>query len=141
MESIDPKGQRIFVADAMSGNVITAKPDSLVLDAAKNMVNHDIGAIVVTDSDMLPLGIITEGDIVRALVKKEIDIESTTVKDVMTTPVITITDDIELSFAARLMASRHIKKLCIVDLQGRLIGILTEGDVIKHAGYLIKLFR
>ncbi len=59
----------------------------------------------------------------------------------MTAPVITITDDIELSAAARLMAVKHIKKLCIVDLDGKLKGIMTESDVIRHASYLIKVFE
>ncbi|MCL5679888.1 MAG: CBS domain-containing protein [Candidatus Marsarchaeota archaeon] len=135
------EGNSVLVKDAMSKNAITAKAGDLVADIAKIMVEREIGGVIIVDDDMFPIGIVTEGDIVRNLVAKKMDLEDTVAKDIMTTPVITITDDIELSAAARLMAARHIKKLCIVDLDGKLKGIMTESDVIKHAGYLIKLFQ
>jgi len=135
------EGNNLLVEDAMSRNVITAKPSDLVSDIAKIMAEHEIGGVIIVDDDMFPLGIVTDGDIVRNLVAKKLDPEDTLAKDIMTTPVVTITDDIELSAAARLMAARHIKKLCIVDLDGKLKGIMTESDVIRHAGYLIKLFQ
>ncbi len=135
------EGNSVLVKDAMSKNAITAKAGDLVADIAKIMVEREIGGVIIVDDDMFPIGIVTEGDIVRNLVANKMGLEDTVAKDVMTTPVITITDDIELSAAARLMAARHIKKLCIVDLDGKLKGIMTESDVIKHAGYLIKLFQ
>ena len=117
------EGNSVLVKDAMSKNAITAKAGDLVADIAKIMVEREIGGVIIVDDDMFPIGIVTEGDIVRNLVAKKMDLEDTVAKDIMTTPVITITDDIELSAAARLMAARHIKKLCIVDLDGKLKGL------------------
>ncbi|MCL4404934.1 CBS domain-containing protein [Candidatus Marsarchaeota archaeon] len=131
----------LLVKDAMSGNVITAKADDIAFDVIKTMVKKEIGAIIVVDDDMFPIGIVTEGDVVRNIVLKGRDAKTAKVSEIMSSPVITITDDIPLSDAARLMAANHIKKLCIVSLDGRLTGIMTESDVIKHAGYLIKLFQ
>ncbi|OWP53281.1 Inosine-5'-monophosphate dehydrogenase [Candidatus Micrarchaeum sp.] len=134
-------GSDIIVEDAMTKDVVIAKPNDLVSNIAKLMSEKEIGSVIVVDENMYPLGIVTEGDIVRNVIAEDKDPKTTVAKDVMTTPVITITDDIELSSAARLMAVKHIKKLCIVSLDGKLKGIMTEGDVIKHAGYLINLFR
>jgi len=131
----------LLVKDAMSGNVITAKAGDIALDVVKTMVKKEIGAIIVVDDDMFPIGIVTEGDVVRNIVVKGRDAKTAKVSEIMSSPVITITDDIALSDAARLMAANHIKKLCIVSLDGKLKGIMTESDVIKHAGYLIKLFQ
>lgn len=131
----------VVVEDAMTKNVVVAKPGDNVSDMAKLMSDKEIGSVIVVDDNMCPLGIVTEGDIVRKVIAEGKDPKTTAAKDIMTTPAITITDDIELSSAARLMAVKHIKKLCIVSLDGRLKGIMTEGDVIKHAGYLINLFK
>ena len=134
-------GEDIMVGDAMTTDIVVAKPGDLVSGIAKLMAEKEIGSVIVVDEDMYPIGIVTEGDIVRNVIAEDKDPKTTAAKEIMTTPVITITDDIELSAAARLMAARHIKKLCIVSLDGKLKGIMTEGDVIKHAGYLIKLFQ
>lgn len=134
-------GNNVTVKDVMTKNAVVAKPNDLASDIAKLMAAKDIGAVIVVDNDMHPIGIVTEGDMVRSLIAMEKNPDTTQAKDIMTTPVITITDDIELSAAARLMAVKHIKKLCIVSLDGKLKGIMTEGDVIKHASYLIKLFQ
>jgi CBS domain-containing protein len=134
-------GEDITVEDAMTTDVVVAKPGDFVSGIAKLMAEKEIGSVIVVDEDMYPLGIVTEGDIVRNVIAEGKDPKTTAAKDIMTTPAITITDDIELSDAARLMAVKHIKKLCIVSLDGKLTGIMTEGDVIKHAGYLIKLFQ
>lgn len=134
-------GNDVVVEDAMTKNVVIAKPGDNVSDMAKLMSDKEIGSVIVVDDNMCPLGIVTEGDIVRKVIAEGKDPKTTAAKDIMTTPAITITDDIELSSAARLMAVKHIKKLCIVSLDGRLKGIMTEGDVIKHAGYLINLFK
>ncbi len=134
-------GNDVVVEDAMTKNVVVAKPGDNVSDMAKLMSDKEIGSVIVVDDNMCPLGIVTEGDIVRKVIAEGKDPKTTAAKDIMTTPAITITDDIELSSAARLMAVKHIKKLCIVSLDGRLKGIMTEGDVIKHAGYLINLFK
>ena len=134
-------GNDVVVEDAMTKNVVVAKPGDNVSDMAKLMSDKEIGSVIVVDDNMCPLGIVTEGDIVRKVIAEGKDPKTTAAKGIMTTPAITITDDIELSSAARLMAVKHIKKLCIVSLDGRLKGIMTEGDVIKHAGYLINLFK
>ncbi len=134
-------GNDTIVEDAMTKDVVVAKPNDFVFDIAKLMSEKEIGSVIVVDENMCPMGIVTEGDIVRNVIAKGKDPKKTAAKDIMTTPAITITDDIALSSAARLMAVKHIKKLCIVSLDGKLKGIMTEGDVIKHAGYLINLFR
>ncbi|OJI07919.1 MAG: hypothetical protein BK997_01285 [Candidatus Micrarchaeum sp. ARMAN-1] len=134
-------GEDIMVEDAMTTDVVVAKPSDLVSGIAKLMAEKEIGSVIVVDEDMYPLGIVTEGDIVRNVIAEDMDPKTTAAKEIMTAPVITITSDIKLSDAARLMAVKHIKKLCIVSLNGKLKGIMTEGDVIKHAGYLIKLFQ
>ncbi|MCL4371840.1 CBS domain-containing protein [Candidatus Marsarchaeota archaeon] len=131
----------MHVSDAMSYSAITGSKNDKVSDLAQIMRDKKIGAVVIVNEDDVPIGMVTEGDMVRKIVAEHRDPRNTTAADIMTTPVITITEDISLDAAARLMASNRIKKLCIVDLNGKLNGILTEGDIVKHAVGLIGIFE
>ncbi len=131
--------ESLKVSDAMSSEVVTSKSDGKVIDIALKMKERGIGSVVIIDDDNAPIGIVTEGDIVRNVVAAEKDPKATTAEEAMSSPVISITEDIDLEDAARLMASKKIKKLCVVDLDGKLMGILTEGDVVKHASSLISI--
>jgi len=59
----------------------------------------------------------------------------------MSKPVVTIKRDLSLEDAAKTMVNKKIKKLCVVDDIGSLIGIISEGDVVKNASYLIDVLK
>lgn len=110
-------------------NVIHQNPDSSVFSAMQLMNNHTISSIVVT-RDQKPIGIITERDIVR-LIRAEIDVESTLLDEVMSQPVLTVSQNISAHRAAELIREKSVRRLVIVKEDGSVGGIITETDIIK----------
>lgn len=132
----------LLVRDIMSSPVVTTTPEESVKSIAIRMKQKGIGAIVVIDQSKKPIGIVTEGDMVRKLVT-ELSRESVSVrvKDVMSKPLLVINEGKRLEEAARVMSSRKIKKLGVVNDKRQLIGIVTTSDIMRNGGYMIELMR
>ncbi len=133
------EAEELRVSDAMVPRVITCKPDETIADAARKMAENDVGSVVVVDDKGLIIGILTEGDIVRRVVAKDLDPSRTLVKHVMTPNPITIYEDAPLSAAADLMSRKRIGHLPVVDKENKLVGIITRSDIIRYAPGLIEL--
>ena len=101
--------------------------DASLKEAAKIIGSRDIGSLVVVDGCKIT-GIITERDLIKNITRLDRKISS-----VMTKQIITISAEEELDNAAILMAKHKIKKLPVLDNQGKLIGILTSTDIIAHS--------
>lgn len=112
----------------MSKPVITILPSKTVLDAARIMTDKNIESLVVVWGDRA-VGIITEKDIVRRVVSKELPY-TTKVLDVMSKPVTTISADEFLGDAREIMIEHGIKRLPVTE-KGKIIGIVVESDLIK----------
>ncbi|MEM3204870.1 MAG: CBS domain-containing protein [Candidatus Micrarchaeaceae archaeon] len=125
----------------MSFPVITATADESIKKIALKMKSNRISSVVVVDKGNVPIGIVTQGDIVERLIAKTRNLLFAKAKNVMSTPVITIKGDVTLENAANTMAKNRIKKLCVVDDNGKLVGIITEGDIVKNASSLIDVLR
>jgi CBS domain-containing protein len=111
-------------------NVITIKPDQTIRDALATLAQHNVGALVVIDSANSPVGIISERDIVRLAAKNE-NLFSLKISEVMTTNLIVGVPQDELRAVANIMTEKRIRHLPIVDGQGKLIGIISIGDIVK----------
>jgi len=132
----------LLVNDIMSFPVITGSEDESIKSIALKMKKHEVGGIVITDKENRPIGVITERDIVRRLLAgSKHTLFFTKAKHVMTKPVLTITKDKKLEDAARYMADNKVKRLCVVDENKKLIGIITEEDITKNASYLIDILN
>jgi CBS domain-containing protein len=119
------------VKDFMTTNVITIDVDRTVLEAAKLMHQQDVGDLVVMDG-VEAKGIVTERDLVRRVMamKKPFD---TIVSDVMSSPLITIDQDVPLRDAARLMTKYKIRRLPVTK-ENILVGIVATNDFARHIG-------
>ena len=120
------------VSELMTGvALVTASPDTAVLDARQLMLKERIRHLLVTEADGRLVGIVTDRDLRAALPWGE---EGTAhplrVKEVMTAKVITVTPDTRLERAARLMIERKIGSLPVVK-RGALVGILTTTDLLR----------
>jgi len=113
--------------DLMTKNVRTCRPDSPVTEAAQIMADVNCGAVPVCEGDKC-VGMITDRDIVLRVVAKGEDFQTVTVRDCMTTPVITATPDTSAQDAAEIMANKQIRRLPIVE-GNRLCGIVALGDM------------
>ncbi len=114
--------------NAKNSVVVTVCPTATVAEAARTMVNHRIGALVVTDDAKRLLGIVTERDLTKAIVVYGAGLVEQQVEDVMTPPVVTCAPDESVFEALNWMNTKHIRHIPILD-RDRLAGMISIRDV------------
>ena len=119
------------IHDLMTSNPSTIEPDKTVADAAKLMRDEDAGLIPIVEGKKLA-GTITDRDIAIRVVAEGKDQQSTTVRDVMTSRLVTVDPDQDLDEALRLMAEHQVRRLPVVEEDGKLVGIVAQADIAKH---------
>ena len=119
----------VFVRDVMTRRVIVAEPDLSVLDAAKKMAAKKIGGLVVVDFGR-PIGLVTERDILWKVTAKERSAKKITIREVMTSPVVTVSPLATLRAAARLMIDHNVRRLVVTRLD-EVEGIVTARDLTE----------
>jgi CBS domain-containing protein len=114
-------------------NVITIRPETSVATVVHRLALERIGALVVSDDGSRVLGIISERDIVRVLAERGAEILATSLKveDVMTRHVMTCAQEDSVKEIMGVMTQRRIRHLPVVE-SGRMIGIVSIGDVVKN---------
>ena len=138
------------VSDVMTRNLITLTPGHGVRHAAQMMLDYDVSGIPVVDAGVL-VGILTEGDLLRRTefglprsqqqawetanwaagnARDFVKSHSWRVGDVMSKPVVTVTEDTPLADVAILMGTRGIKRLPVVR-NGELVGVVSRSDLLK----------
>jgi CBS domain-containing protein len=110
-------------------NVVTIRPEQVIREAMSRLAEYNIGALVVMDETNLPVGILSERDITRALANDE-QIFSKLVSDLMTKNVITALPQDDLISVANTMTEKRVRHLPVVE-KGKLVGIISIGDVLK----------
>ena len=105
-------------------------PDSTVSEIADMMDLQDIGAVPVVNENNLLMGVVSERDIVRKLVKNGRDSDLVTAKDIMTSKVITVTKQTSQAYAFQLMKSNNIRHLPIIDEHQKLINFISHRDLV-----------
>jgi CBS domain-containing protein len=131
----------LIVNDVMSKPVVTARGKDSIKSLAAKMKKYDVSSIVIVDSENKPVGIVTEGDIVKRILYKKRNLLFVKASHVMSKPVVSVKKDLSLEAAAKMMVSKKIKKLCVVEEDGVLTGIISEGDIVKNASYLIDVLK
>jgi CBS domain-containing protein len=121
------------VKEMMHKGVEWVSPETPVTTLAKKMLNQDIGAIPIGENDRL-VGMVTDRDItLRAVAKADgKDLSKLTARDVMTKGVIWCRDGDNAADAARLMETKNVRRLPVIDEHKRMVGMLSLGD-ISHA--------
>src|SRR5215471_13290510 len=132
---VHPNSRRssMKVKDAMHKGVDWVSPDTPVIELAKLMCDHDIGAIPIGENDRL-IGMVTDRDIVcKGLAQKNFDASRTTAREVMTPGIHCCRDDDDLAKAVRHMETLQVRRLPVINKNKRMIGILSLGDVSHSA--------
>jgi CBS domain-containing protein len=127
----------LLVREAMTTNVKTVRPFSTVKDVVQKMNKFGIGSVLVVEEER-PVGIITERDIMRSIAEPFFDPSVVKAKDIMSPQLVTISGDVSVEEAARLMVSRKIKKLPVVEDE-KLVGIVTSMDVMRANPKILSL--
>jgi len=130
---------RVPVVEIMTSTPITTPPDATVADAAKMMREKDIGSLVVVE-DGRPTGIVTERDLVTKVAAADLKPSGVFVRDIMTSPLVAVHPHEEVAEAAKLMSQRKIRRLPVVQ-EGKLVGMITENDIIRIWPTLIEVTR
>ena len=131
---------RMLVKDTMSSPVVTMGEDAPSDKVARVMDENKVGAVVVTNKDGKPLGIITEKDLVIRVLSKNLRPDSVKAKDIMTTPLMTIDPEATISEAARKMSRMDIRRIGVL-YKGNLVGLLSSKDVLGVMPELIEIIQ
>lgn len=134
------------VKDVMTTHVVAVRKQASFKEMAARLREHRVSAFPVLDDENKVIGVVSEADL---LTKEALDLSSTgkvasmlrhreqakaaglTAEDLMTTPPVTVGPNEFVSSAARLMYTRRVKRLPVVDDDGRLIGIVSRADVLS----------
>lgn len=127
------------VMEVMSRNPVSVEPKETIDLVSKLMKDKGIGSLIVVKNGK-PVGIVTEKDIVAKVVAKDAKPSEVKVKEIMSSPVKTIHPHDSIEDAAKLMAENSIRRL-VVSEKKKLVGIITENDILKMWPNLIELTR
>ncbi len=119
------------VITVASQSPIVLKEDDSVAKAVQLMAEHNIGAVVIVDGSMKPIGIFTERDLLIKVCAKGLDMSSVKLKEVMTKNPFTIKEETPVKHALEIMLNFGFRHLPIVDESGTLIGIVSIRDLSK----------
>jgi CBS domain-containing protein len=124
-------------AKFMTKKVITAKINSTVQSVCKSMYDNNVGSVVIvkqTNGAIVPVGIITERDVVKIIGSIELFSPQVPIRPFMSSPLVTGTSATTLSKAIEIMSKKNIRRLPITDkdsVREKLLGIITEKDIIN----------
>jgi len=119
----------------MTSKVVTLDITERVEEALRLMIKFDIGSVVVTDKAK-PVGIITERDVTRAALRGD-SLLKLPVRSLMSRPIQTATPDIEIWKTFETMLNLGVRRLPIVEKDGKLVGIVTERDLTR---WVLRIF-
>ena len=112
------------------GNVVfQIGPDQTVQEAVNILVRHNIGSLLVVDSEEV-VGIVTERDVLRQCAVNSGALQQTVVKDIMTRDIVVCQPEDDIDEAMSVMIKKHIRHLPILD-KDRIAGMISIGDIVK----------
>lgn len=137
-----------IVGELMTADVVRARPDTPFKEFAQQLARNDVTAVPVVDDEDRPLGVVSEADLLRHAAAGEDPAgllpqarpsarerahgdEALTGEVLMTSPAVCAHPEWNVVEAARLMENRRLKRLPVVDEAGRLIGIVSRGDLLR----------
>lgn len=113
--------------------VITVERDTTIVNAAKLMRQHHVGDVVVVDTKLnktVPVGIVTDRDLIMEVVATELDSSVFTVGDIMVSHLTVIKENASIFEATHLMTSKGIRRLPVIDNSGSLVGTISLDDLL-----------
>lgn len=127
----------LLVKDVMTRDVKVVGSDSSVRAVVAAMNEFDIGSMIVIEGDK-PVGVISERDVLRRVVEPCLSPETTTARQIMTSPVVTICESASVDEAVKLMAEKRVRKIPVMK-EERLVGIITYTDIVSKVLGMISI--
>ncbi|GLX53162.1 hypothetical protein Shyhy01_61120 [Streptomyces hygroscopicus subsp. hygroscopicus] len=119
------------IGEVMTGDVVTASETTSSETVARMLERHGISGLPVIDQDDKVLGVVSASDLVRERSGRRAKSPGESVRQLMSTPAVTVHPEQRVSDAARLMERRGVERLPVVDEEDRLIGIVTRRDLLR----------
>ncbi|MBO9472060.1 MULTISPECIES: CBS domain-containing protein [unclassified Shimia] len=113
-----------------SEGVLTVKPGTLISEAAKILSDKGIGTVIVSEDGAVPLGILSERDIVRELARRGIECLSAKIDDYMTTELVTCGRNDDAVTVLEKMTTGRFRHMPVLE-DGALVGLISLGDTVK----------
>lgn len=123
------------VSDVMTESPNCCTPDAGLQEVAQMMVDCDCGCIPVVDGDnsKMPVGMITDRDITCRVVAQGKNPLDLTARDAMTSTVVSVTPETPLDKCLDLMEESQVRRIAVVDGDGKICGIVAQADVARNA--------
>ncbi len=131
-ESFEGVNMAESIRDVMTSNPRSLESGSSAVEAARLMRDEDVGIVPIVEGKKL-VGTVTDRDIVTRVVAEGKTPESVTVGDIASRELVTIDPQQDLDDALRLMARHQVRRLPVVEEDGKLVGIVAQKDVAMHA--------
>lgn len=130
----------LLVRDVMSSPVIESKENETAEELARKMIRYKVGAIIVTDKNGSPLGIVTKTDLVEKVIAKNLRPNDVKAKDIMTTPLETIGPEAKIEDALRKMSKLKISRLAVV-YKNKLMGLISVKDILQVTPEILEIVK
>jgi CBS domain-containing protein len=127
-------GEKLSAGDVCNRIVTIAERKMNLVEAAQLMRDHHVGCLVVVDiagAGRLATGILTDRDIVTAVVAKELDPRKLLVEDVMSTEVVTVLEQDSILDLLATMRRKGLRRIPVTSTQGALVGLVTLDDLLE----------
>ncbi len=136
------------VSEICNREVVIAKRDDTILEAARLMRQHHVGDVLVVDDSggkRIPVGIVTDRDLVVEIIATELDPAAITVGDIMVPELSVVKEDTGVFESIQYMRAIGVRRMPVVDDSGGLVGILTLDDLLElladELSFLAKLVK
>lgn len=113
---------------------LTATAETTVFDAVLDMSKKNFGSVVVIDGERKILGVVTERDVMNKLVAKGLDSKTTLLSDIMTPDPRIAHETDDMVDWLRIMSNERFRRLPVVDDEGRIKAVFTQGDFVPTHG-------
>ena len=123
------------IGEFCNRNVVTVTRSSTIVEAAHLMRHHHVGDVVVVDNydnAAIPIGIVTDRDIVIGVVAAGLDPAAMTVSDLLLAPLVVAEESASYAETVRAMNSRTVRRMPVVNAAGTLVGIVTLDDLLHQ---------
>jgi CBS domain-containing protein len=126
----------MLVKEMMTANPVCCTSDTSLADVARLMVVKDCGEIPVVEDTVsrLPIGVVTDRDIVCRTIANDLNPLDLTAADCMTKPIVTVTPEMSLEECCKIMEEKLIRRMPVVDDRGSCVGIIALADIAIHTG-------
>lgn len=131
---LDPYPYRKKIGEIMTSPAVSASPDEFIFDVMEKMDATQISSLVIVNDQLIPLGMVTQKDVIHAIVTRPADFLHITASELISSPLFTLHPDAYFYEALLLMVKHGVKHIPIISFNGTLEGIITMSNLTQARG-------